>query len=107
MKTARRMISRHGNSHASKLEIAPAPANIEPGALTVRGSGKAWAVFHGDVALTTNFTCHFAAVQAANAIEYRSRLVERPCITCGTPMLSTGRHHRMCNTCRANAQEIA
>lgn len=88
-------------------EIAEVPANLPAGALDVRGCGSAWQVFLGDMPVTRPFTYIEAALSAATAIEHRSRLVERPCLTCGETMLSTGRHHRMCPACRESAKEIA
>jgi len=107
MKRKPGMITRFGNTRPGKMEIATVPANLEPGTLAVRGSGTTWAVYLGSERITRFFTFHEAAYQAATAIEHRSRLVERPCLTCGEPMLSTGPHHRMCNICRETAQEIA
>lgn len=31
---------------------------------------------------------------------------KRPCITCGTEILSEGPHHRMCTPCRSNASDV-
>lgn len=101
------MRNRFSNNRRSKKEIAQVPATVRPGDLRVHGSGSSWAVFLGDEPVTSNFSCEFAATQAANGIEFRARRTERPCLCCGEPMVSTGPHHRMCNSCRQAAQEIA
>ncbi|MFZ5749884.1 MAG: hypothetical protein ACOY5U_02340 [Pseudomonadota bacterium] len=31
---------------------------------------------------------------------------ERPCLVCGTPFLSEGRHNRLCATCRGNRPDF-
>lgn len=44
----------------------------------------------------------------ALAERHRRRLRNkvRPCILCGSEILSTGPHHRMCKCCRANPERM-
>jgi len=107
------MIRNHAPRHKlgwhspSTKETASVPANLAPGSLQVRGSGTAYAVYLGHTPITGYYTSIVKAMDAATAIENRSRWIERACLTCGGTMLSTGPHHRMCDACRAEAQKIA
>lgn len=96
-----------GGNRQSCKTVIPIPAHLAPGALDVRGSGEAYAVYLGPTRITAFFGSWSAANSAASTIEERSRQTKRPCITCGKTMLSTGPHHRMCTACRSAAEKMA
>lgn len=41
-----------------------------------------------------------------DTLERQARLKRRKCITCSTPFMSEGAHHRMCTRCRSGENDI-
>lgn len=70
------------------------------GLRVARYKGK-FAVFDGGNRLSGELEFEIAEDRAAQILTERTRPKRRrPCITCGTPILSEGPHHRMCTGCR-------
>lgn len=68
----------------------------------VEGSGGTYLVMRDGVTVGGPYANKWWAEDACDALEHTACLRERPCITCGTLIMSGGAHHRMCNTCRHN-----
>lgn len=67
----------------------------------LRGSGPSFATFRDGQRITPWRERNSAECDAL-AAENRARETIRPCLLCRAEFASTGPHHRMCNTCRAD-----
>lgn len=75
----------------------PAPA------LHVHGSGRSFAILHGNQ-IVAHASSNGNAIAALRGIETRlAPVTTRPCLNCATPINSTGKGHRLCPTCRKGA----
>jgi hypothetical protein len=72
-------------------------------ALTIRGSGRSFAILHGQ-RIVGRATTTGNAIAALRGIETRlAPVTTRPCLGCAAPLNSTGKGHRLCPTCRKEA----
>ncbi len=81
-------------------ETSAPPRPLRAGELQVVGSHMNFHVYFGTQRLAGPFKNIANAISAATAIERRSHIRERACLTCGTTFQSEGPHNRMCNSCR-------
>ncbi len=66
------------------------------------GIGR-WLVCHLDgMKVAGPFGQRALAERHRDKLENRQACTERPCISCRTPFMSEGPHHRMCPVCRAH-----
>jgi len=75
--------------------------------LDVRGSGRSWAVYHGDDRITGFLGNYNLAAMVATSRERKLRLSTRACLCCGADFQSEGAHNRLCNPCRRNPLRLA
>ena len=71
----------------------------------VRGSGQSFAVFQADTRVSRFYYSKERAEAASDRMAQKTRLTQRPCISCTLAFSSEGHHNRMCGPCRRSACE--
>ena len=67
------------------------------------GSGRSFAVYRGALRVSGFVTHYDLAAARANALDKITLPTLRACLCCTKNFKSTGRHHRLCDTCRQAA----
>ena len=73
---------------------------------TIKGSGLSYSVFKDGVSVMGPFGSHGRALDVRDELIRKDRMRERPCMTCTTEFMSEGPHNRLCDACRANANDM-
>ena len=73
---------------------------IGPRYTVERGESHSWIVCKDGKQVHGPSPTRDLAENARDRLEREAKYVERKCMTCGTPFISTGPGHRMCGRCR-------
>jgi hypothetical protein len=73
--------------------------------IDIRGSGESYIVTVNGVPVGKPTNSYEKACIRANVEERRSREFTRPCMCCRRPFVAQGRFNRLCDPCKASANE--
>lgn len=73
---------------------------------TIKGSGTSHFVLKDGVSVMGPFGTHSRAQDVRDELIRKDRMRKRPCMTCTTEFMSEGPHNRLCDACRAKANDM-
>lgn len=73
---------------------------------TIEGSGIHYYVMQDGAEVMGPFGSYGRAHDVRDELIRKDRMRKRPCMTCTTEFMSEGPHNRLCDACRAKANDM-